>query len=72
MYAYARRKQTLFIFHTHAHCIFFRVLLKEKKKNPKLVQLQMANHTIIYFPLVILTGLFSHTLLMWRMTCLSK
>ena len=63
MYAYARRKQTLFIFHIHSHCIF-RVLLKEKK-NPKLVQLQMANHTIIYFPLVILTGLFSHTLLMW-------
>lgn len=64
MYAYVRRKQTLFIFHTHSRCIFFRVLLKEKK-NPKLVQLQMANHTIIYFPLVIPTGLFSHTLLMW-------
>lgn len=30
IYAYARRKQTLSVFHTHSHYIFFRVLLKEK------------------------------------------
>lgn len=32
----------------------------------------MSNQTVMYFPLVILTRLFSHTLLMQQRTCLSK